>query len=139
MAEFSLVGLVPESDTFRHPDGTVYEVRKAIMFGVIEYAAFERLNKATPALMDKLNTAPEGARDAAAREATEHIDSLVSTLMPTMPIERVRALPFSKKIEFISWWRKQQEQAAPGEAPAGQQSNRSRRGRRSPASSTSTA
>ncbi len=139
MAEFSLVGLVPESDTFRHPDGTVYEVRKAIMFGVIEYAAFERLNKATPALMDKLNTAPEGARDAAAREATEHIDSLVATLIPTMPLELVSALPFSKKIEFISWWRKQQEASTLGEAPAGQQSSRPRRGRRSLASSTPTA
>ena len=149
---FSLASLVPEGPTFtddgKGGDGQTYDVSLPADFDSYQYARMAELQEELPdrllqiaALKEK---GPEAAKAALALDQT--VNDFFQLLIPDLPEARVKAIKLGHKLEFIKWWRQQvqqpkaadQQQAA---ARVGEVTGRAktRRGKRSPDSSASTA
>jgi hypothetical protein len=141
-ATFNLADLIPEQMTFRDVDGKTYEALPSEMFGAAEYAKLMRMQqemRVTMSVVQSTAGQKKGDVEGAAARLEQIADTLIGMIVPDLPAERIKAMHFGHKFRFLNWWREQsQNGAAPvGEAPAG--SEKVIRGRRSPASSGSTA
>jgi hypothetical protein len=102
--------------------------------GAIDYARYERMQReATVALSMLASRDTSVDKEGAARQLEHTTNELIQTIVPDLPIERIAAIAFAHKSQFLKWW--QNEQPKPevtmGEAKA---VGKVTRGRRSPAS-----
>lgn len=153
--QFNLIDLIPQPLTFRDVepcsacqgsgceacanrgriDGQRYDARTAAMFGPIDLATQQRLQREMGAAITTMQRQDASEDElSAASEALEGVlDDLMALIIPTMPHERITALESGYKLQFVSWWREQQPQPKANPQPA---RGRVTRGRPSRALST---
>ena len=138
---FDLASLIPEQDTFTDTDGTQYPVLSAAHFSPRDQAKLQRLRRDMEQAQTKAATLDENDPD----QLEPYVDAIekavndtVSLIIPEMQRDRVEAIKFGFKMQFVQWWQSIQPQ--PEQIPNAQANAAMRptRGRRSHASSGST-
>ena len=129
---FSLADLMPEPLTFTDNavggDGAIHDMLTSALLSSEDVSALTRLERDAAGAMAN--------QDIAAADAA--INRLIGTLIPTLPAERIAAIPITFKTRLLDWWREQQPQPSP-KAKAAQQAPSAARGRRSRTSAPPTA
>lgn len=152
--EFNLIDLIPQPLHFRDVAtceacdgagcevcamrgrvlGQRYDARTAAMFGPIDLATQQRLQREMVEATQIMQRA--GASDAELESASATLESVLDDFMllivPGLPVERVAAIESGYKLQFITWWRQQHPEPTEGKA----QARPVTRGRPSRASST---
>ena len=132
---FTFAELIPEPLTFKDEafggSGEIYAVRTGEMLSIQEVVALDRVETDLKrALAGENNTS----------EAIEQIeimtDRLITLVIPDLPEERRKRIPFAYWMRFLEWWKEQQPEPPQGEAVA---ERTLRRARSSPSSAGSTA
>jgi len=107
MSTFSLADLMPEPLTFTDDatggDGCAHDVLSGALLSTADVAALTRLERESAAALAKNDP---NAADAA-------INRLIAVLIPTLPLERISAIPIVFKTKFLEWWRDQQPSPKP--------------------------
>jgi hypothetical protein len=134
MAQLDLASIVETPHTLRDTDGRIYDVPTAAMLSTIQIAQMRRLQQTLPEMMAALDT-PGGDSSAAVVSLNQVVDEYVQLIAPTMPGERIAAMPVGKKVQIIKWW---QDVETPKTPPKATASPRVIRGRRSRGSAAST-
>lgn len=121
--EFSLSSLLPEPLVFRDDrfggDGALHDVKTAGMLSVEDVVVLERLQRRGVEAVGRTDL-ESGSQAAMLAQAT---DEMMGLLVPTLPAERLKAIPFAFKAAFLKWWREKQpqpEETDAGEAQAGE-------------------
>lgn len=157
MPSFSLADLIPEpivyiDDTFGG-EGRRHDMRTTTMFSPEDFAVYLRLQREVAALVvlmaDKEAAKNDPARvKRASAQTVKILDQLILTIMPDFPRERLEVIPTWAKQEIIKRWKVEQngtdapavaEAQAVGEVqPPAVTQAKTPRGRRSPASASTT-
>jgi hypothetical protein len=107
MTTFSLADLMPEpltlTDNAVGGDGRTHDVLSGALLSTTNVAALTRLERDAGAALAKDDPT---AADAA-------INRLIGVLIPTLPPERISAIPITFKTKFLEWWRAQQPEPSP--------------------------
>jgi hypothetical protein len=149
--EFSLADLAPEplifNDSAFGGDGARHEVRTYTMFSPVELGTLRRLiaelsrnEQSANALLNDREV-DEQAINQAGEQLLATYDMFLRLLMPTLPAERLQAIPFVGKQRIIGWWNSQNVAMQPGggDRPLAPSAERpTARGKRSPSSATAT-
>ena len=132
---FRLSDLVPEpltlTDDAHGGDGTVYDVLTADLLSEVDMAALMTQQRRMAAAFAADRT----------DEALQACNAFVQILIPSIPAERLRAIPLTFKARFIEFWQQHHAAQQPSpKAPATDPANLTpvQRGRRSRASSPPT-
>jgi hypothetical protein len=143
---FSLAALLPEPITFTDDgeggSGKTYAVMTTALMNSHDYAKLAKFQDELPKLIAKIAMQDEADMTDMA-EMAAILDRLLMLLIPDLSEERVQAIGTGLKMEFVKWWRREVQGA--GEPAAGNRKTRraieskTPRGKRSPASSTTTA
>lgn len=120
---FSLADFFPEPMTFTDNefggDGKVHDVKTVELLGVQDSVRIQRL-------YDRLAKAMSGSGKGAteeklAAELEQAAAEMLYLLIPTLPKERVKKIPFQVQFRFLQWWKQEQkalEKAVEGEGGA---------------------
>lgn len=151
---FSLAAIIPQGLTFTDDgaggDGAQYQVRLPSMFTSYEYARLAELQTSLPEQLAAVaNAREQGPESGQVMTLVDQaINEILSLLVPDLPEQRIKAIPLGYKLEFMKWWKGQlptQPKAADQIAAAARvgevqgRAPKTRRGKRSPDSSASTA
>lgn len=126
-------------------DEQVYKVRRTMDMGLTDQAELRIIKNQYQLAVKQVNTAKQRQQ---ARAAADNLDNATNELMqfliPDLPMARIQAVPMMERIRFLGWWlresRAEQEANDAGEAKAlPEQTERTRRGKRSRNSSPVTA
>lgn len=118
---FSLAEFSPEPMTFTDDgfggDGRIYDVKTLEHLGARDTVQLQRLyERMSNAVVGK--GGKQGAHeDQLAVQLEQTADELFTLLIPTLPAERHKAIPFQGKFRFLRWWREEQT-PPPGTTPA---------------------
>lgn len=110
---FSLAEFSPEPMTFTDDgfggDGRVYEVKTLEHLGARDTVQLQRLyERMTNALVGKGANGKAINEDHLATQLEQTAEDLFKLLIPTLPAERHKAIPFQGKFRFLRWWRTEQ-------------------------------
>jgi hypothetical protein len=143
--EFSLADIAPERATFHDNayggDGARHEWQMLSDLGPAHVAMLRRIQ-------DELSRAYAviGATDASAQKLEQAgaklmaaFDAFLKLILPTLPAERIAALPFGAKERMLTWWNARQPKAEGQALPLAQAAPATPPAKRSRASSASTA
>lgn len=121
---FSFADLIPEPLTFKDDafdgDGHVYDVRTNDMLSVDDVVRMMRMEGRFKSVLARTERAGQPDTEGL-DELLQLTDEMFAMLIPALPDERVEAIPFSYKMRFVEWWRKQQPEIDEGEAQQGRQ------------------
>lgn len=120
--ELSLIDLAPERLVFRDEafggDGARHEYRMAVDLGLESLAQMRRIQDELTRAYAALTSAAASADeiDQAAQRIQAGLDAFLRLVLPTLPAERVTAIPLRGKERIMDFWRTRQphEEAAPG-------------------------
>jgi hypothetical protein len=144
--EISLADLAPERltfwDTAYGGDGSRHEWRMVADLGLEDVGTLRRIQdelaRAAALLGKQASSADE--LDAAAQKMRGGIDAFLHLMLPTLPRERLTAIPLQGKERLLKWWQARQPQGAAADGlPLAQAARATPRGKRSRASSRATA
>lgn len=135
--DFSFAGLIPDPLTFTDNrfggDGMRHDVMRADMLSPEDYAVIQRMEREITAASLSTNAdSPDNVT-----LINQRLSEFLRLLIPTLPSERITAIPVIYRVKFIEWWKSKHEAAThpSGEAQAGAPIQK----KRSPASSQPTA
>jgi hypothetical protein len=154
MPSFSLADLIPEpivyvDDTFGG-DGQRYDMRTMQMFSSEDFGAYNQLQREVDQAQALMQSKGVAQRDPsrvqkAMQQMLRIIDEMLLILMPDFPRERLEKIPTWGKQKIITRWRAAQKAAdvsaeptPVGEAEPPAPQAKTPRGKRSPASATTT-
>lgn len=138
MSVFELAKLIPDPLTFVDADGTRYEALPVSALGAVDYARYTRMQREATVALSVLGSRDKAVDKEAGARQLEHVtNELMQTIVPTLPADRIQAIAFGHKSQFLKWWQDEQpkSQVHAGEARAGKPVTQ---GQRSPASAGST-
>ena len=125
---FSLADLIPSPLTFEDTafggDGAIHTVKTWDLFSSEDIATLMRFHNDIGVAF--------AANDAA--KAERLINQLLSMLIPTLPQERLKAIPVTFKGKFLEWW--EAEQPKPEQSPKSKRAASSRGKKPAPSSPT---
>lgn len=145
--ELSLADLAPERLIFRDNayggDGARHEYLMAADLGLEHVGQLRRIQDELTRALALLGAAEASAEEleAAAQRLAGGLDAFLRLVLPTLPAERVRAIPLGGKQRMLEWWRGKQPTEAQEALtfPLAPAAPPTPRGKRSRASSAATA
>jgi hypothetical protein len=151
-SEFSLSNIVPAEDiTFKDDrfggDGTVHRCRSRAEMDAHDLAKLHKV-QADMRLNLTITQTGKSSKGVTVEQAANNLDRAVHQfivmLIPDMPADRVKAIPTQVWYQFMQWWREQQAKPVhqaddQGEAEGSQETQPTKRARRSRASRPVTA
>lgn len=116
MANYSLVDLVPQYDTFTDRDEkkTVYNVRTVKMMSAVDLARLLRFQREARVLetVDIEKVEPEEV-DAMMKTMITAVNTFFSLVVLDIPPERIEKLEMNEKLGFMQWWEQRQQEINP--------------------------
>lgn len=115
---FSFDEMVPEEFDFHDNrfggDGTRYDVLTGEMLSITGMVKFRRSEDRLRRLLAKDDPSVKDV------EALENMmDAILRLIVPKLPDERLKKIPFQHKMAFVGWWKDQQPEPTAGEVEAG--------------------
>lgn len=95
MSNLNFADLIPEPLTYTDEDGTIYDVKSGALLSSADIAAIVRLER---------DSATALAKDTPV-EADAALNRILRILVPSLPDERLAAMPLGVKTRIVEWWK----------------------------------